>query len=270
MPDAYKLNMMIRSSIIALNQANQTGNYTVLQDLAAPAFRASNDSARLTQIFAALRQRQLDLTPVLFFTPKLIAEPQIAPNGLLRLTGYFPTAPERVNFDLLYQHADGQWRLFGIGVTTSPAEVTSAVPLPAPGQQSSGEAPTAQAAESAPAAPKTAEAQPTPPKEASKRSGGSRSSRKSQPESQGGSAKQSASAGNPAETAPVSVPAKKEEKVVSGSTNDAARIDLGDPSAARRGEPARAAEGETEAGNADEAPKKQQGLWESLNPFGSD
>ena len=33
MPDAYKLNMLIRTTLIALSQANQTGNYSVLRDL---------------------------------------------------------------------------------------------------------------------------------------------------------------------------------------------------------------------------------------------
>ena len=132
LPDPYKLNMMIRSSIIALNQANMTGNYTVLQDLAAPAFRATNDSARLAQIFAPLRQRNLDLSPILFFTPKLSRDPHFTPQGVLRLTGFFPTAPERVNFDLYFQSVEDEWRIFGIGVTTSPADVTAAAEPQAP------------------------------------------------------------------------------------------------------------------------------------------
>ena len=188
LPDAYKLNLLIRASIIALNQANQTGNYTVLQDLGAPAFRASNNSARLAQIFAALRQRQLDLSPVLFFTPKLVAEPQIAPNGLLRLVGFFPTAPERVNFELIYQQIGGQWRLFGIGVNTSPVELTSAIPPTGAGEQAPGTSP-AQAAQTvptaAPGAPENAavrETQAPPPTAAQKPEGAARPARKSQAE----------------------------------------------------------------------------------------
>ena len=127
LPDVYRLNIMIRSSIIALNQANQTGNYTVLLDLAAPSFRAANDSNSLAQIFSRLRQRGLDLSPILFFTPKLVQQPQVAPNGLLRLVGYFPTAPEQVNFDLYFQPVGNEWKLFGIGVETSPAETTASV-----------------------------------------------------------------------------------------------------------------------------------------------
>jgi hypothetical protein len=33
--------ILIRSSLLALDQANKTGNYTVLRDIGAPAFRAT-------------------------------------------------------------------------------------------------------------------------------------------------------------------------------------------------------------------------------------
>jgi len=44
-PDPYKLNMLIRTTLIALNHANRTGNYTVLRDLSAPAFARTNHAA---------------------------------------------------------------------------------------------------------------------------------------------------------------------------------------------------------------------------------
>jgi hypothetical protein len=126
MPDQLKANLLIRTSIIALNQANLTGNYTVLLDLGAPVFRASNDSTRLAQIFVNLRQRKVDLSPILFFSPTLLAPPQAGPNSTLRLVGFFPTTPERVNFELIFQFVDGQWKIFGIGVALSPAQVANA------------------------------------------------------------------------------------------------------------------------------------------------
>ncbi len=128
MPDNVKLNLLIRTSIIALNHANQTGNYTVLQNLGAPGFRAANDSARLARVFAALRKRHLDLSPILYFTPKLFRPPIIGPDGLLRMAGFFPTSPERVNFELVFQRVGGRWRIFGIGVTTSSPDATAALP----------------------------------------------------------------------------------------------------------------------------------------------
>jgi hypothetical protein len=119
-PDDYKLAMLIRTSLIALNQANITGNYSVLRDLAAPSFSEANNPARLAELFANLRARNIDLEPILVVDPK-VAEPYINERGMLRIKGIFPTAPEQVNFELAFQPVGEQWRLFGILVTTSVA-----------------------------------------------------------------------------------------------------------------------------------------------------
>lgn len=127
-PDAYKLNMLIRTTLIALNQANRTGNYTVLRDLAAPAFARTNDAAKLSEIFAALRKRGLDLSPILFFQPKLRGPANLTDNGLLRLTGYFETKPEQISFDMLFQPIEGNWLLFGLAVDVAAPKAREAKP----------------------------------------------------------------------------------------------------------------------------------------------
>ena len=55
--------ILIRSTLLALDQANKTGNYTVLRDLGAPAFQ-TNTAARLGEIFAKQRSDNLDLSGV--------------------------------------------------------------------------------------------------------------------------------------------------------------------------------------------------------------
>ena len=114
MPDAYKLNMLVRTTLIALSQANQTGNYSVLRDLGTPQFQAMNTDARLGEIFSSLRVRNLDFSPVIFFDPKLIRPAAVQPNGVLRLTGYIDTRPERILFDLGFELVQEQWRLAAI------------------------------------------------------------------------------------------------------------------------------------------------------------
>lgn len=121
-PDGQRIRILVRTVLVALNHANRTGNYTVLRDLGAPGFRNANDAARLGQIFANLRQRDLDLGPVTVIEPKLEREPFIDERGLLRVAGYFPSRPLQVNFDLAWQHFDGRWLLFGIAVNPAPAE----------------------------------------------------------------------------------------------------------------------------------------------------
>lgn len=133
-PDNYRLNLLIRTTLIALDQANATSNYTVLRDLAAPAFQKANSGAALKEIFAALRKRNLDLSPILFFEPKLIRPPEISDTGMLRLSGFIPSQPEQVWFDFLFQHVDNRWRVFGISVDVRPpmADAVSTRPAEAP------------------------------------------------------------------------------------------------------------------------------------------
>src|SRR5882757_8811125 len=112
--------ILIRSSLLALDQANKTGNYTVLRDIGAPGFQ-SNTAARLGEIFAKLRSDNLDLSGVAVIDPQLSLLPQIEANGLMHMAGSFPSIPSPVEFELVFASVSGQWRLFGISVSIGQA-----------------------------------------------------------------------------------------------------------------------------------------------------
>jgi hypothetical protein len=121
LPSVEQILYLIRSTLLTLNDANRSGNYSVLRDLAGPDFQARNTAADLAQSFADLRRRNFDLFAVALLPPQLTAAPSINADRLLRLAGVFPTRPLQINFDLTFQVAAGQWRLFGIGVATPEA-----------------------------------------------------------------------------------------------------------------------------------------------------
>jgi hypothetical protein len=126
----------VRSALLALDQANKTGNYTVLRDLGAPSFQV-NSAARLGEIFAKQRNDNLDLSGVAVLDPQLSLLPQLETNGLMRMAGFFPSVPSQVNFELAFAPVNGQWRLFGISVsigqmTPTPPESAPAAPAPSP------------------------------------------------------------------------------------------------------------------------------------------
>jgi hypothetical protein len=123
--------ILIRSTLLALDHGNKTGNYTVLRDLGAPGFQ-SNTAAKLSEIFAGQRKDNLDLSGVAVLDPQLSLLPQIEENGMLHMSGFFPSVPTQVNFDLLFAPVSGQWRLFGIGVnlgTAAPVAPQSPAPI---------------------------------------------------------------------------------------------------------------------------------------------
>ena len=123
---------LIRSTLLTLNDANRTGNYTVLRDLASPDFQAKNTAADLAQIFTDLRRRNFDLFAVALAAPQLTSAPHLDANKMLRLTGVFPTRPLQINFDLIFQNVNGHWRLFGISVSTPPAPQPAKSEAPPP------------------------------------------------------------------------------------------------------------------------------------------
>lgn len=114
---------LIRSSLLTLNDANRSGNYSVLRDLSAPDFQAKNSAADLAMIFSDLRSRKFDLYGAALLAPRLAAPPGINANGMLRLNGSIPTRPLQIDFDLLFQNVVGGWRLYAISVATPSATV---------------------------------------------------------------------------------------------------------------------------------------------------
>ena len=136
MPDAEKIVLLLRVTLITLNDAVQTGNFTVLRDIGAPGFRDANTAARLSQSFSELGAKGVDLSSVSIIAPQLSEPPALdQAKGMLHLKGYFPGEPVQINFEMLYQAVDGRWRLFGLSVQpgppTSPAPAASKATDPA-------------------------------------------------------------------------------------------------------------------------------------------
>lgn len=131
-PDKTRLGILVQSYMVALSQANFTGNFSVLHDMGAPDFQQRNSPAQLAEIFSSLRKGNIDLTPIIVYSPTLSREPDFDANGLLHLNGYYKTEPQRVQFDLVLQPIGGMWRLYGISVGTVPAPTAEGATAAAP------------------------------------------------------------------------------------------------------------------------------------------
>ncbi|HEX4414254.1 MAG TPA: hypothetical protein VH107_11540 [Lacipirellulaceae bacterium] len=129
-PDGPGLNILIRRTILTINDAMLSDNYSVLRDLSAPGFQVGNSQAALAKIFADLKNRNIDLAPILMFDPKLVRPPEIDRDGMLHLSGILPTQPEQVNFDMLFQNVSDHWRMFGIALNTSRSQASSSSARP--------------------------------------------------------------------------------------------------------------------------------------------
>ncbi len=104
----------------ALFQARQTGNYEPLYSLGAPDFQQKNSPDKLQQIFSNFWEQNAGLSPNAQSMPRQSSKPYFDEKGMLHLTGYYPTEPLQLHYDLALQSVDGVWRLFGISVKTVP------------------------------------------------------------------------------------------------------------------------------------------------------
>jgi len=131
MPEAEKVVLLLRTTLLTLNDALQTGNFTVLRDVSAPSFREANSAARLSEIFGNLARQNIDLAVVAILTPQLSEAPLLDTNAnMLRMQGFFPSQPLRLNFEVVYQAVAGRWRLFGLSVRpTLAAPLAAAAPV---------------------------------------------------------------------------------------------------------------------------------------------
>ncbi|MDQ0395838.1 hypothetical protein [Labrys monachus] len=138
-----------RSTLIALDQANKTGNYTVLRDLGSPDFQKVNTAARLAEIFASERQAGLDLSNAAVLEPVVTQQPEINADGLLHYAGYFPAGSDQLRFEFLFQAVGTSWQLFGLSVNlgnaagapaAAPPAAAAPVAKPAPAKPTHGKA----------------------------------------------------------------------------------------------------------------------------------
>ena len=127
-PSAESIVILIRSTLLSLGDAMETGNYTVLRDLGSPSFREANSAGRLYQIFARLEAQHISLSAVAILVPTLPQAPSIDADGRLHIGGMFPGEPMRIDFNLTFEAVAGRWRIFGVSVAPVQTQAANARP----------------------------------------------------------------------------------------------------------------------------------------------
>lgn len=128
---ALQARFLVRSILLTVNDANLTGNYSVLRDIAHPALREKNTQADLALAFADLRRQSLDLAAVALLEPEFAQALEIGKQQTLRLKGAYATRPLQIAFDLTFVQAGQSWRVAAISVGLAPpaAQAPPAVTL---------------------------------------------------------------------------------------------------------------------------------------------
>ena len=111
-----EISVLIRTTLIALQQANDTGNFTVLRDLGSASFRTVNNPVKLGNIYGKIHEAGVDLSPAVLIDPFLVRPPIIDANRVLIIEGFFPTQPLNITFKMGFRFEFGAWRLLSLSV----------------------------------------------------------------------------------------------------------------------------------------------------------
>jgi hypothetical protein len=100
---------------MTFNDANLTGNYSVLHEKAATPFRKQLPAEKLAEVFKEFRDKKVDISSIVADDISSGSEAKID-DGVLLLKGRFKDETRRIRFDLKFIREDNFWKLVGINV----------------------------------------------------------------------------------------------------------------------------------------------------------
>lgn len=120
-PDTNTQARLVWTTLIALDNANRTGNYEVLYALGSPGFQQRNSPDALAASFAPLRQSRIDVGRSILVSPTYYIPPAVDGQGHLRLRGAFEFRPRSIRFDMIFTQVGNGWRLHALSVVEADA-----------------------------------------------------------------------------------------------------------------------------------------------------
>ena len=121
-PNELLQEILIKTSLLTLNDANVTGNYTVLHARLAKPFRDQFSPERLKQVFQPFADQKLDYGLIAAKPPVPTQPAAIDKRGALVLRGYFDTRPSRLSYELDFLPSEGEWKPIKLNVHVKPVE----------------------------------------------------------------------------------------------------------------------------------------------------
>ncbi len=115
-PNDNEQEILVKATLMTFNDANLTGNYTILHAKAAKPFRDQISPEKLADSFKAFRDKKVNLASIVADDIDSAKDPKIDSDGVLHLQGRFKDDDKKIRYDLKFLHEAGAWKLVGINV----------------------------------------------------------------------------------------------------------------------------------------------------------
>ncbi len=117
-PPEGELKTLTHRSMALLAAAVARNDFSEIHKEIASAWRRQMPLEEMQSSFHAFVDKKIPLTVVETSAPVFTGAASIDSDGILNVSGHYPTRPFRVNFELRFLNEESQWRLAGINVTT--------------------------------------------------------------------------------------------------------------------------------------------------------
>ena len=115
-PKPETLLALIRLHFVGLDQAIKARDFRVLHAISARGLRSRITPSQFAAAYRNFIARPTDLAATAITTPQITESPKILNGNILKVVGYFPTRPKRIDFHMQFQPEDRQWKLLGMDV----------------------------------------------------------------------------------------------------------------------------------------------------------
>jgi hypothetical protein len=116
LPNAMEQEVLIKASLLTLNDANVTGNYAILHAKLSKPFREQFSAERLKQSFREFADKKADWEAVAAMSPIPTKDSHIDKRGALILRGYFDAGSRHVVYELDFIPSEGEWKASNLSV----------------------------------------------------------------------------------------------------------------------------------------------------------
>ena len=115
-PSDDEQDVLIRTTLMTFNDANMTGNYSVLLAKASKQFQAQVSAEKLFASFEAFRKNELYFESVATDDYDSYEKAKFDAEGALVLAGVFKGDDMQVKYRLRFVQNDKAWKMLGINV----------------------------------------------------------------------------------------------------------------------------------------------------------
>jgi hypothetical protein len=116
LPTATEQEVLIKGTLLTFNDANLTGNYTVMNSKLSKPFRDQFPADKLKETFKDFSDKQINFDVIAAKPPIPEGDAKIDGEGTLGLNGHFDTTPKKVKYHLDFIRSEGEWKPVGINV----------------------------------------------------------------------------------------------------------------------------------------------------------